>query len=374
MLRRVKQYTKAECHEERGDRMKEIPKAHVANRPGGARVIVEVARRASVSPSTVSRVTNGTKPVKPELAKRVWEAIRELGYVPNPSARALVSGRSRVLGLLVTEITNPFFPELIRSFEDVAITNGYEVLIGSSNFNAEHAKLFVRRLAQRRAEGVAVLTFRRENTLLEELVRHNVPLVTVDEKVLGALRSGVLEIDYNNGISAAVNHLIQLGHTRIAFACGPSPYARSTHRLRQKAFLDALAQAGVPTSPNHSVTFPDTMEGGVQAAQACLDMPIRPTALLCSNDFMALGALRQFAEKRLRVPEEMSVIGFDDIHIGEFTTPALTTVRMSKAELAESAFSALQRLGAHKEGSLHLRAPISTQLVIRETTAQCMLP
>ena len=109
----------------------------------------------------------------------------------------------------------------------------------------------------------------------------------------------------------------------------------------------------------------------MQAAQACLDLPECPTALLCSNDFMALGALRLFAQKRLSVPAEMSVIGFDDIHIGEFTTPALTTVRMSQSELAGSVFNALKQLGTHKEGPLHLRAPISTELVIRETTARC---
>jgi len=124
--------------------------------------ILQVAKRAGVSPATVSRVTNGRASVDRQLAKRVWKAIEELGYSPNPQARALVSGRSRTLGLLISEMTNPFFPELIQSFEDIAGAHDFEVMVGSTNYNLERARIFIRRLVQRRVEGVAVMTFRAE--------------------------------------------------------------------------------------------------------------------------------------------------------------------------------------------------------------------
>ena len=136
------------------------PSATKSRRTG--KDILQVAKRAGVSISTVSRVTNGRASVDRRLAKRVWKAIEELGYFPNPQARALVTGRSRTLGLLISEITNPFFPELIQSFEDVAGANDFEVMVGSTNYNLERAKIFIRRLVQRRVEGVAVMTFRSE--------------------------------------------------------------------------------------------------------------------------------------------------------------------------------------------------------------------
>src|SRR5580658_5581475 len=155
-----------------------VPDAKKAR--SGGRDILQVAKRAGVSPATVSRVTNGRSTVAKHLAKRVWKAIEELGYSPNPQARALVSGRSRVLGLLVSEITNPFFPELIQSFEDVAGEHDFEVMVGSTNYNRERAKIFIRRLAQRRVEGVAVMTFRAESHLLDELIAQSIPLATID--------------------------------------------------------------------------------------------------------------------------------------------------------------------------------------------------
>src|SRR5580658_7140945 len=155
-----------------------VPDAKKAR--SGGRDILQVAKRAGVSPATVSRVTNGRSTVDKQLAKKVWQAIEELGYTPNPQARALVSGRSRVLGLLISEITNPFFPELIQSFEDIAGEHDFEVLVGSTNYNLERAQRFIRRLAQRRVEGVAVMTFRAESHLLDALIAQGVPLVSID--------------------------------------------------------------------------------------------------------------------------------------------------------------------------------------------------
>src|SRR5271169_5896271 len=142
--------------------------------------IRDVAKRASVSIATVSRAVNGISSVDPELAKRVWKAVEEVGYVPNPQARALVSGRSRILGLIVSEITNPFFPELVQEFENLAVAQGYEVMIGSTNYDPKRTESLIRRMLQRNVDGVAVMTFGIEEDLVKKLVESEFPLVFVD--------------------------------------------------------------------------------------------------------------------------------------------------------------------------------------------------
>jgi LacI family transcriptional regulator len=325
----------------------------------------EVAKRAGVSIATVSRVVNGLASVDKKLAKRVWKAVDELGYVPNQQARALVSGRSRTLGLLVSEITNPFFPELIQSFEDIAGEHGFEVMVGSTNYNYERAKLFITRLVQRRVEGVAVMTFRAESPLLDPLIAQDIPLVSIDVST-GAPRSMILEIDYAHGITQAVQHLAVLGHRRIAYAGGPMPHL--TNLRRKKAFLHATHSIGLQVKGPQIFEGPHTFEGGTQAAQQFLEIKDRPTAIVCSNDIMAVGVMRVLARHNIKVPGEMSVVGFDDIHLAEFANPPLTTIRMSREELARSAFNAIQQF-INSDGNI---APppvrVGTSLIVREST------
>lgn len=325
----------------------------------------EVAKRAGVSVATVSRVVNGLSSVDKKLAKRVWAAINELGYVPNQQARALVSGRSRTLGLLISEITNPFFPELIQSFEDIAGEHGFEVMVGSTNYNYDRAKLFITRLVQRRVEAVAVMTFRAESPLLGPLIAQDIPLVSIDVST-DAPRSVILEIDYAHGITQAVQHLAVLGHRRIAYAGGPMPHL--TNLRRKKAFLQATRSIGLQLEEPHIFEGAHTFEGGTQAAQQFLDLEDPPTAIVCSNDIMAVGVMRVLAERNIKVPGEMSVVGFDDIHLAEFANPPLTTVRMSREELARCAFNAIQQLMNSDAPITPLPVRVGTSLIVREST------
>ena len=339
--------------------------------------IIQVALRANVSPATVSRVTNGRATVAKHLAKRVWKAIDELGYTPNPQARALVSGRSRVLGLLVSEITNPFFPELMQSFEDLAGERDFEVMVGSTNYNRERAKVFIRRLVQRRVEGVAVMTFRAESHLLDELIAHNIPVVTIDVSANSA-RSLVLEVDYAQGIDQAVQHLALLGHRRIGFASGPMPHL--TNVRRRDAFLRSVKKIGL-LAQNAPIFIGDhTFEGGTLAAVHFLDMSAPPTAIVCSNDMMAVGVLRVMAERGVSVPRDMSVVGFDDIDLAEFVNPPLSSVRMSRRDLPQAAFKGLEQLWSesdkchctHSRGYKSGRSPVDefSQRSARRSRAQ----
>src|ERR1700751_4200055 len=193
--------------------------------------IRDVAKHARVSIATVSRTINRVPTVDKQLAERVWKAIGELNYFPNTQARALVSGRTRLLGLLISEITNPFFPELIEGFEEIAVANGYEILIASTSYDLARMATCIRRMLERQVEGVAIMTFGIEQPLLDELSSRDIPMVFIDA---GPPRPFVraLTVDYQKGISEGVKHLAGLGHHSIAFISGPlrqgSAQARKT--------------------------------------------------------------------------------------------------------------------------------------------------
>jgi DNA-binding LacI/PurR family transcriptional regulator len=334
-------------------------------RPGVS--IRDVAGRAGVSIATVSRAVNHIPTVDPELAKRVWQAIEEVGYVPNNQARALVSGRSRMLGLIVSEITNPFFPELVQEFDDLAVAQGYEVLIGSTNYDPARTELLIRRMLQRNVDGVAVMTFGIEEDLVQKLVEREFPLVFVDA---GPNQSNirVLKVNYGEGIRQAVQHLAALGHRRIAFVSGPLRLRSAV--ARRDAFLKSMRELGLTVPAEHMVEGNHTMEGGMAAMDSLIALADLPTAVLCSNDMTALGALHALYRTTHKVPHEISVVGFDDIHLAQFMLPPLTTVQMSCKDLASAAVEAL-RAGIELD---HPKASqrewsISTRLVVRQSTA-----
>jgi DNA-binding LacI/PurR family transcriptional regulator len=325
--------------------------------------IYAVAKVARVSSATVSRTINHVPTVNPKLAARVWEAVRKLNYFPNTQARALVSGRSRMLGLIVAEITNPFFPELIQGFEEVAIEHGYEILIGSASQDPERMKRCIHRMIERKADGIAIMTFGIEQRVLDQLASQNIPLVMVDE---GPERSGVsvLRIDYHEGIRQSVQHLAALGHRTIGFVTGPPRQHSSQARL--DAFKKAAQACGIPDEPRSIVESDHTMEGGITAAGSLIAAGDLPTAIVCSNDMLAIGVLHRLSRERLRVPDDISLIGFDDIRMAEMMIPPLTSVRMSRMELARTAVAALCAHAESRDPQREYR--IGTQLLVREST------
>lgn len=328
--------------------------------------IRDVARRAKVSTATVSRTINQVATVDSQMAKRVWKAIEELGYYPNRSARALVSGRSHVFGLIVSEITNPFFPEIVQTFETLAVEQHYEILLTSTIHDPKRMELAVRRMIESRVDGVAILTFGMEENLLEHLRFRNLPLVFVD---IGpkAPRVSNIRVDYADGIRQAVQHLAALRHDRIGFITGPSRLRSAL--ARKDAFEAAMREIGLPVKPTFVVEGDHRLEGGKQALHKLSELRERPTALMCSNDMTAIGVMREAFELGIKVPEDLSVIGFDDIRIAEFMIPPLTTIQMSQSELARLAFEALlkevKRETPSPEGSEYL---LKTQLVLRSST------
>ena len=328
--------------------------------------IRDVAKRARVSIATVSRVVNRIPTVDPALAKRVWRAVEEVGYVPNPQARSLVSGRSRMLGLIVSEITNPFFPELVQEFENIAVAQGYEVMIGSTNYDPERTESIIRRMLQRNVDGVAVMTFGVEEDLVKRLVESEFPLVFVDAGPdLPNIR--VLKVNYGEGIREAVQHLAALGHREIAFISGPLRLRSAV--ARRDAFVRSMKELGLAVPAMHIVEGDHTMEGGMRAMETLIELAELPTAVMCSNDMTAIGVFHALYKTTHTTPGEISVVGFDDIHLAQFMLPPLTTVQMSCKDLAAAAVEAL-RAGIEPDhpNAAKKEWQIPTRLVVRQSS------
>jgi LacI family transcriptional regulator len=328
--------------------------------------IRDIARRARVSTATVSRTVNQVATVDAQLAKRVWKAIEELGYYPNRQARALVSGRSRVFGLIVSEITNPFFPEIVQTFETLAVEQNYEILLTSTIHDPKRMELAVRRMIEGRVDGVAILTFGMEDALLEHLRFRSLPLVFVDVGPK-APRVSNIRVDYAHGIRQAVQHLAAMKHERIGFVTGPLKLRSAV--ARKDAFEESMREIGLQAKPEFIIEGDHRLEGGKRALQELSKLREQPTALLCSNDMTAIGVMRQAFELGIAVPQELSVVGFDDTRLADFMIPPLTTVQMSQTELATLAFNALlkevKRETPSPNGTEYI---LTTQLVLRSST------
>jgi DNA-binding LacI/PurR family transcriptional regulator len=326
-----------------------------------------VAALAKVSIATVSRTINGSPAVSDRLSKRVWQAIEQLNYFPNTNARSLVSGRSRILGIIVENIANPFFPELIQRFEEIAVAHGYEILVGSSNSDPMVLTTCVRRMLERKVEGVAVLTFGGEEPVLDQLIHHDVPMVLAEFRPDNP-KVGTILLDYTTGIHAAVDHLAALGHRKIAFLAGP-------HKLhsaitRENDFRTAMEVSALTIQKKWIIECDHTLKGGVAGFEKLQALTAQPTAIVCSNDMTAIGVLRAAYMGGLRVPQDLSVVGLDDIDFAEFTLPPLTTIRMSRSDLAHAAFEALRQQAEDPNNpKLQREFLVSTRLVVRGSTA-----
>ena len=326
-----------------------------------------VAALAKVSIATVSRTINGSSLVSEKLKKRVSHAIQQLNYFPNAQARTLVSGRSRLFGIIVENITNPFFPELIQSFEEIVVACGYEILVSSSNSDPAVLTKCVRRMLERKVDGVAVMTFGEEETVLDELTNHGVPIVLAEFKLADPKSSTIL-LDYSTGIHAAVRHLAELGHKRIGFLAGP--HTLHSAITRENDFRAAIQASDLMLLKKAIIECDHTLKGGMAGFRRLRALSVQPTAILCSNDMTAIGVLRAAYMDGLRVPQDLSVIGLDDIDFAEFTLPPLTTIRLSRADLARAAFEALRQQAENPGNPAPQREfLVSTSLVVRGSTA-----
>ena len=324
----------------------------------------DIAERVGVSITTVSHALNGTRQVAPDTRRKIEEAIRELGFYKNVHARRLVRGRSDFLGLIVSDIGNPFFPEVIKSFESAALEGGFDAFLCNTNYDPRRTELAVRKMIENKVRGVAVMTSEFAPALAENLLAHHVPVVFLDVGPVRALTSNI-RVDYSQGIFEAIGHLYELGHREIAFIAGPQNLRSAV--TRRKAFLDALQKMGLPShrtkEGNHKV------DGGMTAVRALLQESPISSAVLCSYDLTAIGAMRALHEAGVKVPEEVSVVGFDDIDFAQIAHPPLTTINLPRDRLGSVAFEALHKLFGPTRRAHGAEFVIETHLVKRHSTA-----
>jgi LacI family transcriptional regulator len=323
--------------------------------------IKDVAARAGVSIATVSHVLNGTRGTRAHTRERVLAAIEELGYSQNQAARNLARGRSSLLGVIISDIRNPFFPEVTASFQDEALAHNMDALVLNTNYDSLRTLNAVKRLVGLQVPGVAILTSQIDPAAAELLPRAGIASVYLD---LGRVDRDISNIivEYEHGISEALRHLAGLGHKRIGYIGGPLQLPSA--QRRKKAFMDSALQMGIATDRTIDADF--TVRGGY-AACAELLRDNRPTAIVTGNDMTAIGVLHAAYDAGVRVPEELSVVGFDGIVFSEYTQPALTTVAVPRAEIGKAAFHALwATINDPERAGREYR--VETRLVVRQST------
>lgn len=325
----------------------------------------DVARRASVSIATVSRVLNHVGNVSPEVQDKVLRAAADLDYQPSRAAQRLRARRSQVIGLVISDIQNPFFTSVVRGIEDYAQLHGYSVVLCNSDEDAQKEQLYLNVL---RAEGVAgvILTPTFESTThLQMLIENNIPVVALDRLVREFEVDSVFT-DNLQGARDAVAHLISQGHRRIGFI--GLPLTISPGIERHEGYLAALAAQGIPIAPALITIGDAKLEGGYACARQLLTVTPRPTALFAANNLMTLGALTALRERGLRVPTECSLIGFDDMPWSPLLDPPLTCVAQPAYELGTRAAELLIRRSNAPSAPIQ-HAQLAPRLVLRESVA-----
>ncbi|MDE3149744.1 MAG: LacI family DNA-binding transcriptional regulator [Acidobacteriota bacterium] len=324
----------------------------------------DIAKLAGVSSATVSRVINGSNAVRPATAERVRRVIEEQKFIPNGSATTLKYGRSSTYGLIIPDITNPFFPEFIQSFEGILADTDHNMLMATTAFPAHKIQMTIHRMLVRQVEGIALLASEIETEPIEAMMNNRVPLVTMDRRMVGKGLSDV-SVDSTSGMKQVVEHLYRLRHRKIGYIGGSAGRTISDHRLH--SFLRAMEGFGLTVDPRFLRVGNYRITGGEAAMAELLELKTRPTAIITANDLTAIGALRVIHKQGLSVPADFSIVGFDDIELSDIVYPPLTTLRLSRHELARKIVDALEEFAPDPHGS-GKQYKVETTLVTRSST------
>lgn len=324
--------------------------------------ISDVAKLANVSTATVSRVLSNSGNVKKETTEKVLEAIQKLNYQPNVLARQLRKLETKTILVVVPDITNTFFSKILRGIERVAIENDYEVLLGDTGNDVERERGYLDILRQKKADGMILLTARLESHLLEEMAGE-FPVVLACEYLEGSTIPTV-SIDNISSARKATEYLINLGHRRIGFISGPLNVILGRDRL--KGFRQAMEQHNIPIESFLVQEGDFSFESGYNMMMKFLALDQPPTAVFAANDEMAIGAIKAIKSKGLHVPDDISVVGFDDIKFASIYEPALTTISQPMFEIGKKAMELLIKL-INKDQLERNQYILEDQLVIRET-------
>ena len=328
--------------------------------------IKDIAKHAGVSVATVSYVLNNNRYVSPEKKERVLVAIRELNYAPNAAARGLRAGESRTIGLIVSDISNPFYPDLAKACEDEAQKHGYAVHMINTNDQPERMRQAVAQAREGRIDGLIVTSaLEADRELLQSLRERGFPLVLAHRRLEG-LDADLVESDNFEGGLMAARHMLRLSHRRIAFMSGVAGSPIS--ELREAGYRQAMKEAGIEVAPEWVTSGEAKYAASYERMLGYAEMPpsVRPTAFINMNDIGAMGVLDAAADRGLRVPEDVAVMGFDDLFLAAFRSVRLTTVRIPRYELGRRATELLlDRLSDAGRDARHVVLPV--ELIVRGT-------
>jgi len=322
-----------------------------------------VAERAGVSTATVSRVLNGVDVVKSSTRVRVMKAIAELKYHPNLHARSLAGAVNKTIGVIVSNLDNPFFLDVYRAVESDCHANGYEVVLANTLYRAEQLAASVRMMIGRRVAGLALIVSEVDDLIVEELTEGEMPVVLYDVGKAGGHVTKI-RVDYRRGVERVVDYLTALGHTDLGVIGHHSvlgPIFERCNAVRERA------QATNPKATVRQASDSDSLQGGKRAAAELLSAGKPPSAIICVNDLMAVGALLELRERGLQVPRDVSVVGFDDIELAKFCYPPLTTVHIPRDEIGHTVFRSLARDDS-ANGRVGREFAIAPELVVRDST------
>lgn len=345
-----------------------------------ALTMAELARLAGVCPATVSRVLNGTGPVSHKTRVRVLDAVERFHYHPNELARGLVNGRSRSVGVIVSQLENPFYAAVLSGIQQALGETGYSWLLGTSFHDAGIERAHLQDLRRRRVDGcilnpTVTAEGRAPNADLIDALRGDGVRVVVLQDHLGELGTPSVAYDLFDGICQAIDHLVALGHRRIGFISSVwwvPPDQGATFNARVRGYILGLNRNGLVLDPALTVYAPETFAGGAEGAARLLDRELPPTALLTHNDTVAVGALHALRQLGKRVPEEISVIGFDDTEVCAYLPVPLTSVALPKRELGRAAaamlLAAMDPTPERAEPPERISLP--TELIVRASTAR----
>jgi LacI family transcriptional regulator len=331
--------------------------------------VKDVAERSGVSVSTVSHVINGTRFVSEELKIKVREAMDQLEYKPNLIARSLRTKRSNVLGLIIADITNPYYSEMAWNIEYLGHLQNYTVMLCNSEGDPIKEEFYINRLLEMRADGIIIISSKIHQEKLEEMVGKDLPVILIDKHGVG-IHMDMISIDEFEGGRLATEHLISLGHKRIACINGVSENYMNIHRLR--GYQAAMGKAGLELDECLMISSDFDVVAGFRNGNSLLEMENPPTAIFATGDLIAFGVIQAAYQKGLSVPKELSVVGFDDVYLSKYYVPPLTTIKQPIYEISEAAVNCFfermensQKTGRTINFNVHLEIRESTAPVIQ---------
>jgi LacI family transcriptional regulator len=327
--------------------------------------IYDVARLAGVSTATVSRALNGTGQIAASTRAAVEAAVEQLGYRPNTIARSLVTKTTQTIAFLLPDITNPFYASLVSGIQQLALERDYTMLLCTTEGDPEREEQYLNLLRAKQVDGALVDGLVLPADRIARLVDEGFPIVCLDRDI-DSTSIPLVQVDNRLGGRIATEHLTSLGHRSIAHVSGAEGLRISDERVA--GYRSALAAAGVVDDPRFVARGHFTVEGGYEATQLLLDSELALTAVFAGNDLSAIGAINAIVERGLRVPDDVSVVGFDDLRLSAFTTPPLTTVHQPAVEIAQRAMEILIQLSRGRRGDT-MRHLLEPRLVVRKSTA-----